>query len=685
MSSPSAVADLLAALAYRLQNGDQIFEEEVEESTSSMGLAISELNRSLTLDIGGEDSGVRVLDASLSVMCFKAPQVFDSAIEYLVRTIVCALSSSSNCKVLKYRNEETLQFGSSNLPRCSEELIEVSKDIIDKLGPNGGLATLLFQAVVRSAASTCKINSFNAHTKLMDGRNRAVSKLLVYLPRESCIENHEIPLRILFWYQDPLSLKEDVSRILKDVVERPFLSIKKELFERAEWRDIVICLALSPTMFINTRALLHKWLLLTGLASVFEVLAGLVSAIMDTISKPSLWGIPMELASMLPFSDTYFPFQCQFLRILAGPLSFKSLLMLAHTVSKASAVPRQQQRDTNCKPTPIKVQALDDKTEWALAINFPDWFYFASAMLFSEGNSFENIQHRCTSKVADCRQACDVEDLSIAAATYIAWILNPGSGTIQVSVSKSLISVSEICIGNSCGSEAHRTETITGKRKKPDRLVSGKIKSYSIVEDILRDFENKITNSVSYELDSRKTHPSFSCGLQNNFLVRRVVVGILFGSPYSVTDEEYELVLHYAATGKILAFKKSRSTVFKQGKGFSGISALLPNEITKEEAIEGTLLVFNLTDTLESMCVSSFEAGEEAEKFINHFKLRSSKYLVKCIDRLIQLHCTEDGDPILSDINIRLLQWTIKGLEDPHFNKVLDNIAAKLDCKFSPV
>lgn len=75
MSSPSAVADLLAALAYRLQNGDQIFEEEVEESTSSMGLAISELNRSLTLDIGGEDSGVRVLDASLSVMCFKAPQV----------------------------------------------------------------------------------------------------------------------------------------------------------------------------------------------------------------------------------------------------------------------------------------------------------------------------------------------------------------------------------------------------------------------------------------------------------------------------------------------------------------------------------------------------------------------------------------------------------------------------------
>ncbi|VYS60978.1 unnamed protein product [Arabidopsis thaliana] len=685
MPSPSAVADLLAALAYRLQNGDELFEEEAEESTSSMGLAISELNRSLTLDIGCEDSGVRVVDAALSIMCFKAPQVFDSAIEFMVRTIVCALSSSSNCKVIRYRNEETLQFGSSNLPGCSEELIEISKDIIEKLWGNGRLATLLFEAVVRSAASTCKISSFNAHGKLMDGRNRAVSKLLAYLPGESSIENHKIPLRILFWYRDPLSLKVDVSRILKEVVERPFLCVKRELFERGEWRDIVICLAISPTMFINTRSLLHKWLLLTGLASVFEVLAGLVSAIMDTISRPSLWGIPMELASMLPFSDTYFPFQCQFLRILAGPLSSKSLLMLAHTVSKASAVPGQQQRDTNCKPTPIKVQALDDKTEWALAINFPDWFYFASAMLFSEGKSFENIHHICASKVADCRQVCDVEDLSIAAATYISWILNPGSGTIQESVSKSLIRVSEICISKSCGSEAYRTETITGKRKKPDRLVSGKINASSIVEDLLREFENNITNSVSYDLDSRKTHPSFSSGLQNNLLVRRVVVGVLFGSPYSVTDEEYELVLHYAATGKILDFKKSRSTGFKQGKKFSRISALLSNEITKEEATEGTLLVFNLTDTLESMCVSSFEAKEDAEKFINHFKLRSSKYLVKCIDRLIQLHCTQDGDPILSDINIRLLQWTVKGLEDPHFNKVLDDIAAKLACIFSRV
>lgn len=72
-------------------------------------------------------------------------QVFDSAIEYLVKTIVSVLSSSTSCKVVRYRKEETLQFGSSSfLPQCSEELIELSKDIIDKLGANGGFMVLAF-------------------------------------------------------------------------------------------------------------------------------------------------------------------------------------------------------------------------------------------------------------------------------------------------------------------------------------------------------------------------------------------------------------------------------------------------------------------------------------------------------------------------------------------------------------
>lgn len=295
----------------------------------------------------------------------------------------------------------------------------------------------------------------------------------------------------------------------------------------------------------------------------------------------------------------------------------------------------------------------------ALAINFPDWFYFASAMLFSGGSSLENIHHRYAShsQVSNIIPPCGVEGLSVAAATYIAWILNPASGTIQESLTKSLIRVSEML---------RRSETTTGKRKKP---------ASSIVDDLVREFHNKITNSFSCELDN----------MQNNLLVRRVVVGVLICSPYTVTDEEYELVLHYAATGKHLAVKKLRFNGFKQAKGSSKTSMLQSNEITKEEAVEGTRLVFNLTDTLESMCASSFEAEEDAHEYINQFKLRSSKYLVKCIDRLIQLHCEEDGDLILNDINIRLEQWSMKGPEDPQLKEDLDTIAAKLAFIFSPV
>lgn len=72
-----------------------------------------------------------------------------------------------------------------------------------------------------------------------------------------------ISYRLLFWYLDPVTLKHDVSKILKHTTERPFLCLKEEFHERLDWRAIVVCLALSPTMFIETRALLHNWFLLT--------------------------------------------------------------------------------------------------------------------------------------------------------------------------------------------------------------------------------------------------------------------------------------------------------------------------------------------------------------------------------------------------------------------------------------
>ncbi|MCL7029951.1 hypothetical protein MKW94_004837, partial [Papaver nudicaule] len=68
---------------------------------------------------------------------------------------------------------------------------------------------------------------------------------------------------LLVWYLDPLTLKHDISTILSESLTRPFLCLKKEMHERMRWRSIVLSMVLSPTMFIEARALLHNWFLVT--------------------------------------------------------------------------------------------------------------------------------------------------------------------------------------------------------------------------------------------------------------------------------------------------------------------------------------------------------------------------------------------------------------------------------------
>lgn len=58
-------------------------------------------------------------------------------------------------------------------------------------------------------------------------------------------------------------LKNDICQILQEATERPFLCLEKEFYERTDWHSVLICLVLSPAMFIETRALLHNWFLLT--------------------------------------------------------------------------------------------------------------------------------------------------------------------------------------------------------------------------------------------------------------------------------------------------------------------------------------------------------------------------------------------------------------------------------------
>lgn len=77
MASVPDLADLFARLASHLDAASSSHrnlaeEDDDDDDDRALQLSVSNLNRSLNLD---DDSGVRVLDTALSLMCFKAPQV----------------------------------------------------------------------------------------------------------------------------------------------------------------------------------------------------------------------------------------------------------------------------------------------------------------------------------------------------------------------------------------------------------------------------------------------------------------------------------------------------------------------------------------------------------------------------------------------------------------------------------
>ncbi|KAK9275328.1 hypothetical protein L1049_022592 [Liquidambar formosana] len=422
------ITDLLARLASHLQTLAPHEEEACD-------LAISKLNRSLNLS--EEDSRVRVLSTALSLMCFKAPQVFDSVIDYNVKTIVAVLSSSISCKVLRFQEDEVLQIGSLVSSHDCVELIESCVDVIGRLEGYGVLAHLLSYAVVRVVV----LASFYQHVfpsipiydvKSIDGRSAAVLKLLCHLPRGISNKDHEIPLRLLLWYLDPLILKHDVSKIMQEAMERPFICLNKECHERIDWHSVIVSLVLSPTMFIETRALLHKWFLVTGLASVLELLVELVSVILDVVSQPTWWGISVEMGSKLPFSNAYFPYKHLLLRILAGPLSSENFSHLVHVINEPVSRARKHSNPA-IKQAAMEVATIDHKSSWAMAMNFPDWFLFASVLLFPEKTFQDSFNSKCTLGAVNTEQAHDVKPPSScgSAASYIAWILSPISQSHQ--------------------------------------------------------------------------------------------------------------------------------------------------------------------------------------------------------------------------------------------------------------
>ncbi|GAV77682.1 hypothetical protein CFOL_v3_21153 [Cephalotus follicularis] len=689
------IIDLFAGLASHLKTLNQNQNKEEEEVTAALDLSISKLNQTLNLN---DNSRGRVLDTALSLMCFKAPQVFDTVIEYSVKTIVSVLSASVGCKVWRFQNQEVLLIGSSITCGDCFELIQVCTEILGKLEGHGMLSNLLSRAVVRVAVSVPTYNSLLPLTPILDaksihGNNTVFLKLLTHLPKEFSLKNQEIPLRLLIWYLHPSTLKSDIVKILQVTMERPFLCLEKEFSERMEWQSVLICLVVSPTMFLETRALLHNWFLITGLASVLELLIELVSLILDVVSRPTYWGLPVELGSELPFSKAYFPYQCQLLPTLAGPLSTENFLNLIHGTSRP-VYHASKKFDPAINSSEMKGATIDHKSICrALAIDFPDWFYFASSLMFAE-ESFQDIfQSKCTSGKSTIEQKHKMESppYATAAAMYIAWILNPVSKSHQNFLVDCLTKLSESwTLKQLCSVSPDRDTAGYWKKLKKSKCHD---KDCNLVKEHdcqtvrlwLRELQNL------YKMYLNKTMNSSACfdGKASSGEIvyfRKIPLGILIGCSSQINEGGCELLLHYAATGKILQSRETRSARLKELKFcYDGqeVSAAMMDECNKEEAIAGACTVFRLTNIAESMATSMFEMEESELEFVLRMKVRACSYLTKCVKRLIQLNIEQNGVSMLMGLYSRLVQWRHKGREVLHFQNDLDDVISGLSHKIS--
>eukprot|EP00258_Populus_trichocarpa_P042559 XP_024458578.1 uncharacterized protein LOC7497591 isoform X2 [Populus trichocarpa] len=625
-TSPTSpeIMELFSKLAFELQtltHNSPINQEQQQQefNDSSIDPSISKLTLSLT-----HNPGVRVLDTALSLMCFKAPQVLDSVVEYSVKTIVSVLSSSICCEVFRFHNEEVLQIGSFISRGHCMELIECVFDVISKLKEHGMPIDLLLSAVVRVAASaSCyKYLSPSMHVldvKSIDGSITAISKLLCHLPMDFSLSNHEIPTR--------------------------------------------------------------------GLSSVVELLMELVSLILDVISRPTWWGLSLELGLKLPFSNSYFPYKSDFLRTLTGPFSYESFLQLVHMTRKSAYLHREL-CDPTIKPSAVRVASIDHKSIWALAISFPDWFYFASVLLFSDDkNSQQNIQVKCPLGVPEFGQL----PASAAAATFIAWILSPVNKSNQDALFENLTKLSkcwnlkEISSDNSQNGMAGYKKKLKKPRfcdSKEDSTLGNKYDCQVIIL-WLKQFQNIMKHNETIDELAFCEAKSYALLPQHDKLFRRIPLGILTGSSGYINEDGCELLLHYAATGRILDSLGTENTSLKHVNYNSSGPEDLFGGINKEEAVLGACLVFSLTDVVDRMSVSLFETEKTGEDFLCLVKLRAGRYLLKCIKRLTHFNVDEDGVPMLLDLQGRLERWRHQGKEVPEFHKDLDDALKGLSTESS--
>ncbi|XP_042454614.1 uncharacterized protein LOC122038757 isoform X1 [Zingiber officinale] len=668
-ASPAEIVRVFAKIASRVQGfkGEGAAGNNDDEGFAETTAAISSLSASLGYD---DDSGLRVLNAALSLMCFRDSELHRVRIECLVDSMISMLSSSVSCKVLRAlgsNDEEFLGIGTSFSTRDCVSLIQVCADVLNCLSGHCGAGDshALLYATIKAVTSSsiCQnllpsssIGSLEEKDLYFDLQTE-LSKLICNLSNETPNVGNKSQMRLLFWYLDPMILKQDISEILQECVRRPFLCLKKELHDRVSWRNVIICLVTSSTVFLETRSMLHTWFLSTGLASSLDLKVRIVASVLDILSRPMWWQLPADVGLKLPCSYAYFSNRHhELLAILTGQLSCKSFL---HLVCYIKAIVASLLTSENSCSHGNFVDLVGCNSAWAVLLDFPVWFHFAIALIFLKSRCEAHLPSSLHSILRT--ETVNHVELHDAAIYFIAWILDPADIARDILV-KGIDELSESYIlkHDLKSAKEERADTdirfknVLCRTKKlkipnvsniPKRHLTFQSISSLDIQAWLENFNvilvrlcSKITNSdVEAVLTSKDGQT-----MKPNLLFARVPIGLLFVSPNCLDERGCEMLLQYAATGKTMKSKEIRKC-----------------------AIRGARMVFDLLETIEDMSVMLFDGEDDRIDFVSQMKQKTGTYLIHCIRMLLkpeeqQIDAVATGEMKL-DLHHRLLEWKQQG------------------------
>ncbi|KAF8732888.1 hypothetical protein HU200_015237 [Digitaria exilis] len=622
---------------------------------------------------GGASSGTQVLDAALSLMCFDPIEVNKARVDFLVRTLVSALSASVSCRVVRPDGgavEEMLCVGSSVSPGDCRELLRSCAALVQKLGNCDAVRHSydLLYAVVKMAVLSphyqCvfPLPYYKEEEESLYDMGTIAAELINHPSNHVPPSDNKIPLRLLLWHLDPSIVKHDLSVMLHEVIRRPLLCLRKELHNRMEWRIIVICLLCSPTIFMEMRTLLHFWFLATGLGSVLELHSALVSSALDILLKPISWGISIELGQKLPFSHAYFPSQhSDLLAILTGPLSCKGFLDLFSCID--TLVHLDNTRITYSSPKSSQLQPMEGlatyNSAWSMIMNFPVWFIFATALLFHREGSEDYLSETLSKEtVAD-----SISDVSLAqrAAFYLSWVLCPSNDDSCQILANNILEISHSWVRNNKKRQSYHSSIVNRRRKLrlPTTMDSDKLHvPTNTVSSMIKEFDDRCVKFFSTTafpaVQAEKLSDSHAS--YHNLLHMWIPLGVLFASSSSVNEQNCDMLLRYTSTGRVL---KSNEVEMKTKAHVTNDGFLSSSSGTAIRwALNGAYLIFGWLDVVEDMSSLVFDCEDRRHHFVSQLRTKIGPYLLECVKTLDE--ADQDIDFVI-DLHNRLLNWVKSG------------------------